>query len=46
VTLKGERIAEDFQQLVDDYVRATWGGEARAPGLDPERKSIAVKAIA
>jgi (E)-4-hydroxy-3-methylbut-2-enyl-diphosphate synthase len=46
VTLKGDRIAEEFQQLVDDYVRATWGGEARAPGLDPERKSIAVKAIA
>ena len=29
VTLRGERIAEEFQQIVDDYVRATWGGEAR-----------------
>jgi (E)-4-hydroxy-3-methylbut-2-enyl-diphosphate synthase len=44
VTLKGERIAEEFQQIVDDYVRATWGGEPRAAHLDPERRSIAVKA--
>ena len=43
VTLKGERIAEEFQQIVDDYVRATWGGESRAPHLDPERRSIKVK---
>ncbi len=27
VTLKGERIAEEFQQIVDEYVRATYGGE-------------------
>ena len=27
VTLKGDRIAEEFQALVDDYVRATYGGE-------------------
>jgi (E)-4-hydroxy-3-methylbut-2-enyl-diphosphate synthase len=45
VTLKGERIAEEFQQIVDDYVRATWGGEPRAAHLDPEKKSIAVKAV-
>ena len=33
VTLKGERIAEEFQAIVEDYVRATYGGEppARAP---------------
>jgi len=43
VTLRGERIAEEFQQLVDDYVRATWGGEARAAHLDPERRTIAVR---
>jgi (E)-4-hydroxy-3-methylbut-2-enyl-diphosphate synthase len=43
VTLRGERIAEEFQQLVDDYVRATWGGEARAAHLDPERRTIAVQ---
>jgi (E)-4-hydroxy-3-methylbut-2-enyl-diphosphate synthase len=44
VTLKGARIAEEFQQIVDDYVRATWGGEPRAAHLDPERRSIALKA--
>ncbi len=27
-TLKGERIAEDFQQLVEDYVARTYGGVA------------------
>jgi (E)-4-hydroxy-3-methylbut-2-enyl-diphosphate synthase len=45
VTLKGERIAEDFQRIVDDYVRATWGGEPRAASLDPERRSIPLKAL-
>jgi (E)-4-hydroxy-3-methylbut-2-enyl-diphosphate synthase len=45
VTLKGERIAEEFQRIVDDYVRATWGGEPRAAHLDPERRSIALKAL-
>jgi len=44
VTLKGERIAEEFQQIVDDYVRATYGGEPPAAHLRPEKKSIAVKA--
>jgi len=46
VTLKGERIAEEFQALVDDYVRARYGGEARAAHLIPDKKTIAVKAIA
>jgi len=46
VTLRGDRIAEEFQSLVDDYVRATYGGEPPAPHLKPERKSIAVKAVA
>ena len=44
VTLKGERIAEEFQRIVEDYVRATYGGEPRAAHLDPERKSITLKA--
>jgi (E)-4-hydroxy-3-methylbut-2-enyl-diphosphate synthase len=44
VTLKGARIAEEFQQIVDDYVRATYGGEPRAPALDPERRTIPLKA--
>jgi len=44
VTLKGERIAEEFQQIVSDYVRATYGGEPPAAHLKPDKKSIAVKA--
>ncbi|MEP7184004.1 MAG: flavodoxin-dependent (E)-4-hydroxy-3-methylbut-2-enyl-diphosphate synthase [Betaproteobacteria bacterium] len=46
VTLKGERIAEEFQRIVDDYVRATYGGEPRAAHLTPGQKSIAVKVVA
>ena len=46
VTLKGEHIAEEFQQIIADYVRATYGGEPPAPHLKPERQSINVKAIA
>jgi len=46
VTLKGERIAEEFQRIVEDYVRATYGGEARTSALDPERRTIALKAHA
>ena len=45
VTLKGERIAEEFQQIVADYVRATYGGEPPAAHLRPEKKSIGVKAV-
>jgi (E)-4-hydroxy-3-methylbut-2-enyl-diphosphate synthase len=44
VTLKGERIAEEFQQIVADYVRATYGGERPAAHLKPEKKSIPLKA--
>ncbi len=29
VTLKGERIAEEFQAIVDDYVRRRYGGAAQ-----------------
>jgi (E)-4-hydroxy-3-methylbut-2-enyl-diphosphate synthase len=43
VTLKGERIAQEFEQIVADYVRATYGGEPAAPHLRPERKSIAIR---
>ena len=46
VTLKGDRIAEEFEALVDAYVRATYGGEPAAPQLQPEKKTIAVKAVA
>jgi (E)-4-hydroxy-3-methylbut-2-enyl-diphosphate synthase len=43
VTLKGERIAQEFEQIVADYVRTTYGGEPAAPHLRPERKSIAIR---
>jgi len=45
VTLRGDGIAVEFQRIVDDYVRATYGGEPRAAHLTPERKTIAVKAL-
>jgi (E)-4-hydroxy-3-methylbut-2-enyl-diphosphate synthase len=45
VTLKGGRIAEEFQQIVADYVRATYGDEPPAAHLKPAKKSIAVKAL-
>jgi (E)-4-hydroxy-3-methylbut-2-enyl-diphosphate synthase len=45
VTLKGEHIAEEFQQLVEDYVRTTYGEGGRlrrdAPG---KKRSIPIKA--
>jgi (E)-4-hydroxy-3-methylbut-2-enyl-diphosphate synthase len=44
VTLKGERIAEEFHQIVDDYVRATYGGQPPAAHLKPDRRSIPIKA--
>ena len=45
VTLKGERIAEEFLDIVTDYVRATYGGEPPGPHLKPDRKSLSIKAI-
>jgi len=42
VTLKGERIAEEFEAIVSDYVRSTYGGEPAASHLRPARKSIAL----
>jgi hypothetical protein len=45
VTLKGERIAEDFQRIVDDYVAPRTAGK-RAPRTSRRRsKTIAVKAL-
>ncbi len=46
VTLRGDAIAAEFQQIVDAYVRATYGGAPRAAALSPEKKTIAVKALA
>ena len=45
VTLKGEAIAEEFEQIVADYVRATYGGEPPAAHLRPSRKSIGIRHV-
>src|SRR5207249_10264968 len=45
VTLKGDRIAEEFEQIVADYVRATYGGEPAALHLKPERKSVGIRHV-
>jgi (E)-4-hydroxy-3-methylbut-2-enyl-diphosphate synthase len=45
VTLKGAGIAEEFEQIVADYVRATYGGEPPSAHLKPEKKSIQLKAV-
>ncbi len=39
VTLKGENIADDFQKIVDDYVRSHYGADAAAAG-----KAVPIKA--
>jgi (E)-4-hydroxy-3-methylbut-2-enyl-diphosphate synthase len=45
VTLKGERIAEEFQQLVEDYVRAAYGEGGRLRREAPDgKRSIPIKA--
>ncbi len=45
VTLKGDRIAEDFQALVDDYVKKNYApGSARRPRS--RKKEIPIKAVA
>jgi (E)-4-hydroxy-3-methylbut-2-enyl-diphosphate synthase len=44
VTLKGDRIAEEFIAIVGDYVRAKYGGEPATRALQPASKSIALKA--
>ena len=45
VTLKGDRIAEEFQALVDDYVKKNYG-----PGVErrarSRKKEIPIKAVA
>jgi (E)-4-hydroxy-3-methylbut-2-enyl-diphosphate synthase len=45
VTLKGARIAEEFQQLVEEYVRTRYGGAAPATPA-PSQRVIPVKALA
>ena len=45
VTLKGDTIAQDFERIVTDYVKMTYGGEAPTPQLKPERRSIGIRAV-
>ena len=45
VTLKGERIAEEFQQLVEEYVRGAYGpGGRMRRGAAEKKRSIPIKA--
>ena len=45
VTLKGERIAEEFQQLVEEYVRAAYGEGGRLRrGASQKKRNIPIKA--
>jgi (E)-4-hydroxy-3-methylbut-2-enyl-diphosphate synthase len=47
VTLKGERIAEEFQNLVEQYVHANFGQSGgRRRDAQPNKKSIPIKARA
>ena len=44
VTLKGERVAEEFQQLVEQYVRTTYGeGGRRRRGAPVKKRDIPIK---
>jgi (E)-4-hydroxy-3-methylbut-2-enyl-diphosphate synthase len=43
VTLKGERIAEEFQAIVDEYVRARYGAGGKQE-TGNRKKQIPIKA--
>ena len=45
VTLKGERIAEEFQALVDDYVKKNYAAGATRKAKS-RKKEISIKAVA
>jgi (E)-4-hydroxy-3-methylbut-2-enyl-diphosphate synthase len=46
VTLKGERIAEEFQAIVEDYVRTRYAPGAKVAGRGPRTdKSIPIRAV-
>jgi (E)-4-hydroxy-3-methylbut-2-enyl-diphosphate synthase len=45
VTLKGERIAEEFQAIVEDYVRTRYTPGTAAPKT-ARLESIPIKAVA
>ncbi|HEY9380586.1 MAG TPA: flavodoxin-dependent (E)-4-hydroxy-3-methylbut-2-enyl-diphosphate synthase [Burkholderiales bacterium] len=44
VTLKGDRIAEEFQQIVEEYVRTTYGPDGKGRRVEVEaNKVIAIR---
>ena len=44
VTLKGDRIAEEFQQIVEEYVRSTYGPDGKGRRVEVEaNKVIAIR---
>jgi (E)-4-hydroxy-3-methylbut-2-enyl-diphosphate synthase len=45
VTLKGERIAEEFQAIVDEYVRTRYGESSDLAPRASRLKTIPVKAV-
>ncbi len=46
VTLKGDRIAEEFQALVDDYVRKNYAPGSEGPRHRSRKKEIPIKVVA
>jgi len=44
VTLKGERIAEEFQAIVEQYVRSRFA-PGKGDGARPRKKTIAIQAV-
>ena len=46
VTLKGDRIAEEFQALVDDYVRKNYAPGSDGPKHRSRKKEIPIKVVA
>jgi (E)-4-hydroxy-3-methylbut-2-enyl-diphosphate synthase len=44
VTLKGDRIAEEFQQRVEEYVRTTYGEGGRLQHAPEKKRNIPIKA--
>ena len=43
VTLRGATIAEDFERIINDYVRSTYGGERATPQLRSEKRVIEIR---
>ena len=44
VTLKGERVADEFCEIIAAYVRSTYGGEPSELPLKAAKRTISIKA--